>query len=651
MNEAAGNLFFNFTVDCAAAWLAHQFGPHLPRLGFFRKYMSWIPVVILTVPGQFIIYESYVIRRPWYALALMYLFPVFAGAWYVLLEVPAITYESQIQRGQLLLKYPRVRKLTRPFLIVLPVTYVIFIGAWLYGHYQPPKESTIIVARFSGPRPEIYSPTPELVRVLKKLSASAGNIQVLPARTEVTAEDGASKAAQLGTALIGTLNNATLVVWGWYAVSETHVSITGNLELRKDISLPSYARPQPSVTGEGYDLREIRYRVPIQELNTFSLQADVANEIRARSLYTLALALLSRQQYQGAKEFLDAANLGPDQDWRDVKVAPAPKAKPYEHSRNGPVVDYLQSVSGKNKGSRVSGKWRVLVGRAYTEIALGLNDQALLDCAEAALLSTEPVAYFCLGQAHLRRAEVTTDSYKKNLEATKAKEDCSFAAQRDPKFADAVGCRADANLLLTSVHLEAPIVSAALVEAVDETLGVSGSPEAVQALEGWTEYVGNNPLDYYGFLRRGESYQLFGRDTEAEADYSRALTLNPKAVVAYNNRGKLRLEKAIAVANTRPPSAKLSASPFEETLWRQTLTDFQFAIKLSPHDPSAWCNWGEAATFSKQYETAKNALQRCESLAVDDSMRKWANEHLVALEKKGTTTSNPTIRLPRLQSP
>jgi tetratricopeptide (TPR) repeat protein len=664
MNEAAGNLVFNFTVDCAAAWLAHQFGPHLPRLGFVRKYLSWIPVVILTVPGQFIVYESYVIERPWYALGLVYLFPLVAGAWYLLLEVPAIKYESQIQRGEVLLKYPRVRKVAVPLLVVLPLGYVTFIGLWLYVHYQVPKKNTIIVARFSGQSPEIYSPTPELIRTLNKLAASAGDIEVLPARTEVTPEDGPSKAAQLGRALIGTRNNATLVVWGWYAVSETHVSITGNLEFREGISLPSYARPQPSLAGEGYDLREIRYQVPITRINTFSLQADVASEIRARSLYILALSLLSKGQYQRAKEFLDAANSGSDQDWRDVQVAPAPKAKPYEHSRNGPVVDYLESSPAKAKSSQISGKWRVLVARAYTEIGLGHNDPALLDCAEAALLSTEPVAYFCLGQAHLKRAEVESEVDKKTIEATKAKEDCAFAAQRDSKFADALGCRADAKLLVASalsrIHpaeesyeqaLKSALWSGDVVTRKNLILRVERTAQAIEALRDWNEYVESNPSDYYGFLRRGETYRGLGRDTEAEADYSRALTLNSEAVVAYNNRGALRLQKAIAAANTRPLSAKMSASPFEKTLWTQTLTDLQLAIKLSPQEPSPWCNWGEAATFSEQYTTAKEAFQRCRALAPDDSMRRWAGERLLVLQRGPDLMQLPAVTPPPLATP
>ena len=646
MNEAAGNLFLNFAADCAAAWLAHQFGPHLPRFSLFRKYFSWIPVVILTVPGQFLIYESYVIRRPWYAYGLIYLFPMVAGACYVLLEVSAIKYESQIQKGELLLKYPRLRKLAVPLLVALPVAYVTFIGVWLYEHYQPPEKNIIIVARFSGPQPEIYSPTPELLRALHKLSESAGDIEILPAHAEITPEDGPSAADRLGRAWVGTRNNASVVLWGWYAVIEGHASITGNLEFRKGISLPSYAKPQPSLTGEGYDLREIRYQVPLEKLNFFKLQADVADEMRARCSYIVALALLSARQYQRAKQLLDAANLGPDQDLQHTAVDPAIKAQLYyDHLRNGPAVDYLESVSGKNESSRISGKWRVLVTRAYTEIALGLDDQALLDCAEAALLSKEPVTYYCLGQVHLKRAEKAKDFTNAIVEATRANEDCSVAVQHDLKFSDALGCRADADLLVASnlqrrsevttiSDVTLPVVpplGAASFESADEYFTRKSVEANEQSLRSWNEYIKSNPSDYYGFVHRGEAYRGLGENTAAEADYSRALTLNPRAVVAYNNRGALRLQKAVTAANTKPP--EVSASPFEQTLWKQALTDLQSAVTLRPREPSAWCNLGEVAWRLEKHQLAKDAFQRCQSLAADDSMRSWADGGLHVLEK------------------
>lgn len=669
----SGHQLFDFSVDCIAAWAAHQFGPHLPRAGFIRKYMSWIPVVMLVFPGQFVVYESYVISRPWYAYLLIYSLALGAGGWYVFFEISAMTEKGKIDPDTPLYKFPTLQRIRIPILFGLPAVYLLFNVVWVQQHYRPPDKNIVVVARFSGPEPDRYSPTPEILRTLRKVAESTNEIQIVPARVALTSEDDPSEAAHLGTALIGTRNNASVVLWGWYSVSGDHAYIVGNLAFpRTDIVLPSYVIPQTSAEGEGFDLREMRYLVPLEKLNSFRLQADVSTEVRARSFYVLALMLLSKKQYQKAKQYLDEANSGADEELHDVTLDSQGRAKSGEHARNGPLTDYLESKSGTATSAHFEGKWQVLVARAYAELAMRHNNEALLDCAEAALLSHEPVTYFCLGQVHLHRAGTNPQKYA--TEAEKAQQDCSVAIAADPKYSAPLGCRADANLLLaslrpdivpavgmddaTKVKLLNEYANAVKLEPSELSLrfasdtGLSEFIHLSKALGDWNRYIEARPFDYYGFTRRAEAFEVLGKYSEAETDYSRALSLNGKSLAAYNNRGTLRFQKATSAASTR--ALWPEPSTFEKRLWDETLSDFQHAVKLSPREFTSWCNLGQAAQVSGNEMQAREAFKNCQSLASDETVRAWAGERLRSLDKGIVTPpvdSMPSLRSPRVLGP
>lgn len=663
MTIVNGHQFFDFAVDCVCAWTAHQLGPHLPSAGFFRRYFSWLLPVVLVFPTQFVVYESYIVARPWYAYLIIYLLPIGAGAWWILFEFHRPTSGTPVEPGILLDRFPRIRHLAAPIFIGIPTAYILFTGAWIWWQHQPSDRRVIVVAGFAGPNPELYSPTSEILRDLYQLTRYTPDVEILPADAVLREEDGPNAAANLGTPLIGTRHTAALVLWGYYKVSPDHATVTGKIEiLRKDFDLPRYTEVRPGPEAHLFDLRETRSVVPIERINNFEIQTRLAEAIRSRSLYVLALFRLSRREYESATALLDQANSGPDSDSSEV---PGRAVKPITHAANGPLVDFQDSFSEARGGAHIAGKWTVLVARAYANIAQNLTRKALLDCAEAAFLSPqEPVPYYCLGHVHLKNARLEPDALRKKKELEKAHEDCSRAIERDPKFSDAEGCRGESDWWLAQLEDQQgyPLPSdkvahegliggivggvprgqmgAALGGIVGSFGEASGRSYLRRAREEWSAYIKNHPTDPYGFESRAAVSQSLGIFRQAEADYTQAILLDKRSVSSWNDRGVLGLQAMLGLQDELPfvrPNAhewisalKGSVSP-KEREWEVILSDFESAVKLAPEEPAAWCNLGLAARLSNDSARAKKALNRCRELGPDAATRSWAAYELGAI--------------------
>jgi len=98
--------------------------------------------------------------------------------------------------------------------------------------------------------------------------------------------------------------------------------------------------------------------------------------------------------------------------------------------------------------------------------------------------------------------------------------------------------------------------------------------------------------EYY--YNRGVAHLRKGQNDQAISDFSMAILLNPKFVMAYNNRGlaygrdKGRYDKAIS--------------------------DFNKAIELYPSYALAYANRGETCFSKKEYNKAWNDINKAQAL-------------------------------------
>jgi tetratricopeptide (TPR) repeat protein len=99
----------------------------------------------------------------------------------------------------------------------------------------------------------------------------------------------------------------------------------------------------------------------------------------------------------------------------------------------------------------------------------------------------------------------------------------------------------------------------------------------------YTRAIELDPKDAVAYNNRGANYNAMGEYEKAEADYTRAIELDPKDAVAYNNRG--------ANYNAMGEYEKAEA-------------DYTRAIELDPDYAGAYFNRGNNYNAMGEYEAA-----------------------------------------------
>lgn len=148
----------------------------------------------------------------------------------------------------------------------------------------------------------------------------------------------------------------------------------------------------------------------------------------------------------------------------------------------------------------------------------------------------------------------------------------------------------------------------------DLLLQLNGPDEAELA---YADVVKRFPGEPMVFNNRGMFFQSFGRTSEAQADFNRAIELNPEFTFAYTNRAFSRLQagrfsdaladlnKSIEIDPNQPSAYSLRGTAFLQTGdARAALTDYETALKLHPESPQLRADVGFAQFFGGQYGAA-----------------------------------------------
>lgn len=162
-------------------------------------------------------------------------------------------------------------------------------GLWTWRMWQPPSAFVIVVADFDGPNGESYR-VGELVRArLREALAtqiSTGRVTV-EAGPMITEQEGSEAARALGDPW-GTRNDAGIVIWGWYAVTEERSVMFPHLEIiRKPEGLPRI---------EVEDQLVDRSR-----MESFSIQMELSSEMTYLTGLIVGLAELNNGNYEEAE--------------------------------------------------------------------------------------------------------------------------------------------------------------------------------------------------------------------------------------------------------------------------------------------------------------------------------------------------------------
>jgi hypothetical protein len=164
----------------------------------------------------------------------------------------------------------------------------------IYGYrlLSPPRDTIVAVAEFNGPDPQKYEVTPRLINSLSLALKPYKGTRVL-ALHEKIAEGDSSAIRKVQREV-----KPTILIWGSYAATETNASVGVHFEV---------LRPPPEIPEFGPDVQGDRQVVPIAQLNSFSLQAKLSEQMTSLTLFTIGLLRYSKKDWTGAvSSFSDA---------------------------------------------------------------------------------------------------------------------------------------------------------------------------------------------------------------------------------------------------------------------------------------------------------------------------------------------------------
>ena len=187
-------------------------------------------------------------------------------------------------------QYPRIRPWALAALGIIPTTALIGLGVHFYLQSRPPAKVIIAVADFDGEEPKKYRVTEIIVEKLRSASSTYDDVEVQYLAQVITAQAGSDIARAKGNE-----RKASIVLWGWYAVTRERVWITANLEVLR--------RPM------GFSLiqQNQSLNVTVAALESFTVQEELSGQMSYLTLMAVGAARLDALDYDKAIALFTAA--------------------------------------------------------------------------------------------------------------------------------------------------------------------------------------------------------------------------------------------------------------------------------------------------------------------------------------------------------
>jgi tetratricopeptide (TPR) repeat protein len=426
--------------------------------------------------------------------------------------------------------YPRVRPWALAGLWLFAAAAIGGGTYYLHERNRLADEILIVVADFDGERPQTYRVTELILQKLEQaLEADRGRVRVQPLHETITAKQGSEAARASGAG-----KGASIVIWGWYAVTASDVLITAHFELLTKLAFFSPNQPRQSLAFAP------------AALDGFRVQQQLSGEMSHLALLALGAVHLEARAYDKAvARFTDALNVAaPPKDMVDPGEVYALRAT--AHFARGALDQALADIDRalQHGGDRVA--YHVVRGgiqflrfdldSALGDFTLAIEGALKIPDPDAATRSKLAVGYLGRGQIWLAKRDdvraredfaraipllsdegassyaIRGSAYLQTGELDKAIADLSRSIQLDPR--DRCAC----------AHLQR---AAAYLKQGDARRGFADLAQA-------TRLAPDSPMSY---LTRGIFLAERGDHAAAVADLSRAIELGPGFVTAYAVRG------------------------------------------------------------------------------------------------------------------
>ena len=397
------------------------------------------------------------------------------------------------------------------------------IGIHSYIQNRPTDEVIILVAEFDGPRSEYYRVTETVLANLRNVVKDYDDIQIMALEYPITESMGPDIARTEGKNA-----EATIVIWGWYGLTEENVL----LSLHFEILNPPACMPKLESEMEG----QVRI-MALEYLQSVDLQIELANELSFLSLLTVAMGEYTAGDWESSLEHLDDAIDHISDDTSSINRYQAYSFRGCASQAMGNLTNAVAAYSKaiefdidnglahNNRGVAQAKLGNLSAASEDFQKALGLNSgefSTYVNLGNVYLLQDKPQdALFWYEQSVQKAPKNPLPYYSRgnayynlgNLEA--ALVDLDKAIEFDEDFSNAY-------LLRGQIH-----------DSLDNF------PAAISDFDKVLELETDNAFAY---ASRGIVFGSRKYIEEALSDFNKAIDLDPELALAYYGRGLVYLD-------------------------------------------------------------------------------------------------------------
>jgi tetratricopeptide (TPR) repeat protein len=453
-------------------------------------------------------------------------------------------------------------------------------GISLYMSNSPPDQVIISVADFDGPEPQKYRVTETVIERLRSATKEYDDVQIVALNQTITEQQG-SEAARV----IGEKHKATIVIWGWYGVTQETVPLSVHFEV---------LRPPKDLPQLGSEAKGEPQSIAVAEMENFALQTRLSEEMAYLTLFTVGMIRYSSGDWDGAITYLS--------DALSESAEPVPalgrsivyswRAQAYSSKE-----DYTQAIADFDRVIELSPEYAwAYRSRADAYRYRGDPKQAITDYTRAIELSPDNAAAY-LGRAY---------AYSDTGDQEKAQAD----------FGQVVSLETDCDACDYYRR------GLAYVQLGDYDLAIAEFEQSVQS----------SPDEAWTYVSRGHAYGDHGDYELALSDFSHAIRLDPENAEAYYRRGYTYGEKGDYEAAIKDLNRAIQLEHDDPWYYYErgyyygakgdpeaAIKDLDRAIQLKPDVACYYSVRGHAYSDKADYEHALADLNQAVLLGLKDA--------------------------------
>jgi len=195
--------------------------------------------------------------------------------------------------------FPRWRRLALIGLVAIPILTAVALGSWWYTETHSPDRVVVLISDLcqEGTEEDPYGLTGIILGRLREALAEEYIASVRALQQPITAQQGGNRAWEigrqhlyvltLGDRAFGQKRQTTIVIWGWYAVTEEAAWVDARFEMVR----PPGGLPEIPLDGQVVDLAE---------LDHFDFQVRLSRQMAFLTDFTVGLVHFEGKAYEAA---------------------------------------------------------------------------------------------------------------------------------------------------------------------------------------------------------------------------------------------------------------------------------------------------------------------------------------------------------------